>query len=759
MKKIIYAILGIFMMVACTDDHLEDIPTLPKENANGEKVTLNFSVAVPEAQNVDSRGFGEKATISKMYVVVFDGSGRLSESVEATLENATDGKHTDVDHTVQKDYTVTLKATDQSRIIHFVAYNEISDDEATEEEETDPLTEKLDPTTIQYASESTIFGEDLNVTGERDVYWQRITVSGIYAEKNADGSNKIVNGNVIGQIPNEMQLVRLVRNFAKITVNTDAVEDHTSFEYTGFVVVNTESHGTVAPYNGTRGFPNYVASTTTGETTTYSCVSYDNLVTTQEFTGTVPSRSSTNSDIPTTYTSDAKYVYERTHDDKLPTYIIIKGTWGGKATYYKVDIVKKGSANTNGYTPDQYYHILRNFAYNIVIDAVNGEGYDNPGKAAAEAASNNISASVTLQPLANISDGTSRLFVNYTEKILISRNQTSVDLEFMYLPDANSTTASNGQVYITTESNGKIIEGEITKKQSGTNENYWTYTIPVTTVDVLSEQTVTVFVPGKLQRTVKYIMIPQAYSLVADCWDGGNQDVIRDDKQIPANMNKKVTVSVQIPTGLPSSIFPLTFILGSNQHSIYSDAAKNSLPVRSGANVIPGNQTSNISFAFEKELTKEDYDALVRAAGANATTVEFLCYFKTNKAQSASNIYVYNEYFNLGTTAFTNSEAEVVKKEVTKSLTFRYQSSSSGGPFGGGTSYTTITLNLSCSPNDGVTLAYNNNKWTVNVVYTEGTESNNITFSYKTGNTTYSKSMKITDFINLTDNGTVTLSK
>ena len=660
MKKIIYAILGIFMMVACTDDHLEDIPTLPKENANGEKVTLNFSVTVPESQNIDSRSFGEKATISKMYVVVFDGSGRLSESVEATLldNNTAVNNHTEVDHTVQKEYQVTLKATDQSRIIHFVAYDEITND---------PLTAKLAPNSIQYASESTIFGEDLNVTGERDVYWQRITVSGIYASMNSDGT---LSAN--GVTPNEMQLVHLVRNFAKITVNTDKVKSQTSFEYTGFVVVNTESHGTVAPYNGTRGFPNYVTSTTTGGTTTYSCVSYDNLVTTQEFTGTVPSGSSTNEEIPETpetvtennpdpYTSDAKYVYERTHNDNTPTYIIIKGTWNGDETYYKVDIVKKGSANANGtgYTPDQYYHILRNFAYNIVIEGVNGKGYESAEQAAVEAASNNISASVTLQPLANISDGTSRLFVNYTEKILISGNQQNVDLEFMYLPDANSTTASNGQVYITTESNGKIIEGEITKKQSGTNTGYWTYTIPVKTADVLSEQTVTVFVPGGLQRTVKYIMIPQAYSLVADCWDGGNETVDREDKLIPANMNKKVTVSVQIPTGLPSSIFPLTFILGSDQHSIYSDAAKNSLPVRSGANVIPGNSTSNISFAFEKELTKEVYDELVTAAGSDATTVEFLCYFKTNKAQSASKIYVYNEYFNLGQTAFENSEAEV----------------------------------------------------------------------------------------------------
>ena len=644
------------MMVACTNDHLGDIPTLPKENTSGEKVTLNFSVTIPESQNVDSRSFGEKATISKMYVVVFDGSGMLSESVPATLVNSTtDGKHTEVDHNVQKDYQVTLKATDQSRIIHFVAYNEISDDEATEEEETDPLTEKLDPNSIQYASESTIFGEDLNVNGERDVYWQRITVSGIYASMNSDGT---LSAN--GVTPNEMQLVHLVRNFAKITVNTDAVDNHTSFEYTGFVVVNTESHGTVAPYNGTRGFPNYVTSTIESGNTTYSCVSYDNLVSTQNFTGTVPSSSTTNTAIPTDFSDDSKYVYERTHNDNTPTYIIIKGTWNGVETYYKVDIVKKGSANANGtgYTPDQYYHILRNFAYNIVIKGVNGKGYDTAGQAAAEAASNNISASVTLQPLANISDGTSRLFVNYTEKILISGKQNSVDLEFMYLPNANSTTVNNAAVYIS-KGNGILINSEITKTDSGTNENYWTYTIPVTTVDVLSEQTVTVFVPGGLQRTVKYIMIPQAYSLVADCWDGGNETVVREDKLIPANMNKKVTVSVQIPTGLPSSIFPLTFILGSNQHSIYSDAAKNSLPVRSGANVIPGNSTSNISFAFEKELTKEVYDKLVTDAGSDATTVEFLCYFKTNKAQSASNIYVYNEYFNLGTTAFTNSEAEV----------------------------------------------------------------------------------------------------
>lgn len=728
------------MMVACTNDHLGDIPTLPKENTSGEKVTLNFSVTIPESQNVDSRSFGEKATISKMYVVVFDGSGMLSESVPATLVNSTtDGKHTEVDHNVQKDYQVTLKATDQSRIIHFVAYNEISDDEATEEEETDPLTAKLAPNSIQYASESTIFGEDLNVNGERDVYWQRITVSGIYASMNSDGT---LSAN--GVTPNEMQLVHLVRNFAKITVNTDAVDNHTSFEYTGFVVVNTESHGTVAPYNGTRGFPNYVTSTIESGNTTYSCVSYDNLVSTQNFTGTVPSSSATNTAIPTDFSDDSKYVYERTHNDNTPTYIIIKGTWNGDETYYKVDIVKKGSANANGtgYTPDQYYHILRNFAYNIVIEGVNGKGYDTAGQAAVEAASNNISASVTLQPLANISDGTSRLFVNYTEKILISGNQTSVDLEFMYLPDANSTTASNAQVYITTESNGKIIEGEITKKQSGTNTGYWTYTIPVKTADVLSEQTVTVFVPGGLQRTVNYIMIPQAYSLVADCWDGGNETVDREDKQIPANMNKKVTVSVQIPTGLPSSIFPLTFILGSNQHSIYSDAAKNSLPVRSGANVIPGDQTSNISFAFEKELTKEDYDALVEDAGANATTVEFLCYFKTNKAQSASNIYVYNEYFNLGTTSFSNSEAEVETESKTKSLKITRKG-------GGGSSNVTNNLTITSSSSNVTIDSYTHNgngEWSIKISYIVGSEAS-LTFTYD-GTIDRTETITLSEFLN-----------
>ena len=499
-----------------------------------------------------------------------------------------------------------------------------------------------------------------------------------------------------------------------------------------------------------------MTSTIESGNTTYSCVSYDNLVSTQRFTGTVPSRSSTNEEIPETpetvkennpdpYTSAAKYVYERTHNDNTPTYIIIKGTWNEYETYYKVDIVKKGSANANangtGYTPDQYYHILRNFAYNIVIKGVNGKGYESAEQAAVEAASNNISASVTLQPLTNISDGTSRLFVNYTEKILISGKQNSVDLEFMYLPNANSTTVNNAAVYIS-KGNGILINSEITKTESGTNKNYWTYTIPVTRVDVLSEQTVTVFVPGGLQRTVNYIMIPQAYSLVANCWDGGNQDVDRDDKQIPANMNKKVTVSVKIPTGLPSSIFPLTFILGSNQHSIYSDAAKNSLPVRSGANVIPGDQTSNISFAFEKELTKEDYDALVRAAGANAKTVEFLCYFKTNKAQSASNIYVYNEYFNLGKTAFTNSEAEVETESTTKSLKITRKS-------GGGSSNVTNNLTITSSSSNVTIDSYTHNgngEWSIKISYIVGSKAS-LTFTYD-GNTDRRKTITLSDFLN-----------
>ena len=332
---------------------------------------------------------------------------------------------------------------------------------------------------------------------------------------------------------------------------------------------------------------------------------------------------------------------------------------------------------------------------------------------------------------------------------MISGNQTSVDLEFMYLPDANSTTASNGQVYITTESNGKIIEGEITKKDSGTNTGYWTYTIPVKTADVLSEQTVTVFVPGSLQRTVKYIMIPQAYALVADCWDGGNETIDKTDKLVPANMNKEVTVSVRIPANLPSSIFPLTFILGSDQHSIYSDASQNSLPVRTGANVIPGK--SNISFAFEKELTREAYDALVAEAGESATTVEFLCYFKTNKAQSASNIYVYNEYFNLGTTAFGNSEAEVeVQTVITvknssgneiSELQFSYYTSSQSISISINKSDVTITevksqngrYNCTKNNNGTYTISHKNNesRWgdTLIITASDGT-TKNIGLSY-----------------------------
>lgn len=708
MKKIIYIILGIFLMVACTDDHLADIPTQPKEEADGNKVTLNFAVTVPEAKNVDSRAFGETATISKMYVVVFDGSGMLSECAEATLKSDDSqskvDKHTDINHLVKKNYEVTLTATDQSRIIHFVAYDEITND---------PLTNKLDPNNIQYASENTILGEELNVDNERDVYWQRIRVSAI---------SKDINDNAI--VPQEMQLVHLVRNFAKITVDNNA----TNFTFAGFVVVNTESHGTIAPYNGTNGFANYVSSTTEGTTTTYSCISYDNLVNTQKFTGSVPSVSTTDINIPETpetitdstpdpYTKSTKYVYERTHNAKAPTYVIVKGTWGGTVGYYKVDILKKGllATESGDPTPDTYYHILRNFAYNIVITAVTGSGYETAAEAAAQPASNNISASVLLQPLANISDGTSRLFVNYTEKILISRKQSTVDLEYMYLPNATSTTTANSDVYII-KGDGKII-GDVTdltpsqESKSGNNTGYWTYTIPVGTSTTVEEQTVTVFVPGGLQRTVIYKMIPQAYSLSADCWDGGNATINKDDNSVPANMNKKLTVSVTIPADLPACIFPLTFVLGSDEHSLYSDAEQNSLPVRTGANVIPGNSTSNISFAFEKELTRAEYDGLVTAAAEEATTVEFLCYFKTNKAESASNIYVYNEYFNLGQTDFENSEAEAPN-------------------------YTEVTIprnNLLATENiDGFSL-YNDKKFTI---YKEKTDDN--TFSGKIGECTFS---------------------
>lgn len=635
-------------MAACTHDDI-DIPTVSQED--GERVTLNFDVHIPEAKAVNSR-FADDVTLGTLYVLVFDNSGFLTDFGEATLANTTVKNETDGETiNAVTTFSVSLKETSEGRILHFVG-NYF------------PAKKK----DFEYTSEYRLLSNLDAVTESKGVYWQRVVSP---------------NGVNTAAVTGRMDPVYLIRNCAKVTV--DGTKTINNFTYTGFAVVNTESHGSVAPYIMTSddaAFAQYVETNPDGtfkkENGLAKQIGYEHLVYTQGFKGYVPENSDvTNAassltdteDGGLTFDTDNKFIYERTHDASEPTFVIIKGQWNetDTYTYYKVDL---------SYVKDAVimpYHILRNFAYNITINSVTGTGYPTAKQAAEAASSSNITADVSLEHLLNISaTGESRLFVNYVKKTLVSTADVYLEYMYTYKNTEGTWVIDNSKVSHnwTNTTNGKVINNIAVSANNVKveNEGYASLTItpktPIPTAE--EEESIILYVDedndgiADLQRKVTYAY-RNPYPLEATCTN-----------PVSNRMGAQVNVNIIIDDDLPSYLFPLTFFVESSALSIYP-AANSNMPVNNRTTVVDGK--SGNSFGFDRVLTWGEYDDLTSQEGK----VSVPCHFLTNIDESASDIYVYNELFNLGTCDFTN----ITMKEFTTSWTNldRYGSERTDGTF------------------------------------------------------------------------------
>lgn len=619
MKRLLYTIINLFILVGCHQDNIELSQQPPTD---GEKVTISLSVQIPEAQSAMSRAFNDDGSnIDKLCLVVFNENNYLSE-----VAWAYDLKYTPTDYTAAEDevcFKVNLKPSGSKRYIHFIAYQNDATESAPDE-----LTTQLN--NIQYGAEATIMSA-LNVSGIKDAYWQRLELAEIRDNDDTKAA---------------MRRVPLVRNFAKITVTNSAA----NFAITQIAVVTPPSKGSIVPYfDGDFAVFNDAKAPRLYETilgTGYNGYSpSDYLPNNNELGQTVAWGENA--------TSVSTYLYERnqrTNTDKL-TYLLIAGEYnGGDVSYYKLDLV-----DANG----DRYNILRNFNYNVRIESVVGNGlsYDD---ALANAPGNNISGSVEAQNFLNISDGTGQLFVSYVKKTIVSDD--AVTLMYKYIPNLNTDNDNDGNpdvnnAEVTITPQVKTSDNVFALKASGING----YDIVQSSTDETGEnagwRTITIkankpgdnpitqmltLKGGSLQRTITYTL-REAYNLIADC-----------DEVVNRQMNSEMKVYIYIPTDLPDYIFPLTFFIEADKRSIYPDAAKDNNNMYTSFGPSNNEHRTENTFGFDKELSLSDYDDLETETIDGVTYKKITCHFLTNIDESASDIYVYNELFNLGQCSFTN---------------------------------------------------------------------------------------------------------
>lgn len=519
------------------------------------------TVSIPEVSTVASRTLGEPSQSMlqqlPLSVLVFDENGfflsmRKAESVTVN----TDGK--------SGTFKVNLPPSDNKCILHFVLGNVTYSDYDRSD------------------SESGIFSS-LTVSGGVDAYWQRIEVDKIKENETTFD-----------------QPIKLIRNFAKISLNVADGMSETGFSVLGFMIVNEVSEGTVAPYTGDDSRNGGFATFDSEE----SSQSYETFVTQNKGYGgnMLGERVTRNQE---NWDNNPKYIYECNQDKSAnPAYILLKAEWNGQVCYYKLDIV---TTDPDTYVTS-YLNLYRNFHYAVTITNVAGAGYSTPDAAMAAAAANNLSASVEVSEVNEIEDGLgNKLWVSDMEVMLVTTNPVTISYEY---------TVNGGQKneLVKVSPVGELNTQAISKYENDGNGSLVIYpadNLPAT----MEKQELILATPSGLSRKVTiYVRKPFEFQVV-DC-----------DDYVAQEAGAELTLVVRLPENMPTAVFPLTLDIEPVKKTIYPDTEKNRIPVDS---------KEIATFSYEATITYNDYRK-------NPT---FFFHFKTNIKESATEIKVTNPYF------------------------------------------------------------------------------------------------------------------
>lgn len=596
MKKLVYIFSLLLLACAC---NLQDFE--PQTTRDTDKVRLSLSLSVPEAQSL-TRAMGEQR-LSSLHLVVFDQNGMFVEY--ATADNL---KMVTENGTLYS-FDVELTISDTPRSIHFVGNYTAAPKFGMETE-------------VMTAMET---------KSGADAYWYRKTIAKIEADK--DGAPTEDTKKAFGVIP-------LVRNFAKIVVTSSVSTE--IFELDSYAIAGRPETGKVAAYNRTKGvFQDLVK-------TDGSMKGYDAL-TGEGYKAFSPTELELDFDLDDSesysdFDNNEKYVYERETplSNASASYVIVKGYFkdgnapeGEERTpvYYKVNL----RDNDGNYVP-----LLRNFQYTIKITSVNRDGYTDLEAAKISPGSGDISTHLEYIPLTNISNGDVRLSVDYTSKTLVTDKET-VKLRVKF---EQVRSAKLGAVEFKQEKKGKIDAAiQEVVKIDGPENGPGLYTYEVTPVALSrTQKTESLFIIGHykingsdtdltISREVSYTLMEKK-DMSAQCIPS----------EVPNLQGQEFDLQITIPDGLGESMFPLEFSIEAVKLSI--TPKNDNMPVSSGTSTIEADASGRVgksSFWFVKTLSWEEYEPMDKNKDQPNS---FLCHFATNMADSATDIYVSNPYFN-----------------------------------------------------------------------------------------------------------------
>ena len=530
----------------------------------------------------------------------------------------------------------------------------------------------------------------------KQAYWQKVYLEHIHPKLDGNDQPVIQNGFYVPDdyAVGRLEYVPLIRNYAKILV-TDATDPDDGFELFSYAVIYYPQRGSVVPYRSNASdykeafnFNTDASSRLSG----YESCNFPTLDETLRYQGNLPPGVEFDYSIPDAYLFEhpeesggrvikydkngpeqGVYLYERGIPNATmdPTYVIIRGRFGKSEYYeYRLDLMETKMVNFESVY--QYYPIYRNFRYNIQLNRISSMGVSTPEAAANSSGAEDISADISMRYLSDISNGQTRLVVEpFMSKTYTGPSESGYYyLYARFFNDLNSSVPNlewgavtvelepmedlSDDILVLYDDQGHEVHGGgffyPMSQTLGSDPGF--RIIRFNTKDAVGEtKTQKIKITGRNQNTFEEfplyreveISLQNRQTLTVEC----------ETPELSLQRGAKQTLKITIPAGLPSSMFPLEFIIEAEDKTLTpdNDVTGNNLPVRLGTSISDHEgYAGKHTFQFVRTLTIDEYNSLTVKEGM----CSFYSYFKSNRSQSATTIWVGNDYFYKGSASFTN---------------------------------------------------------------------------------------------------------
>lgn len=650
MKKTLYILSALMLgLVSCNKTELE-VPETKTVEESG-LVAITMKIKIPEVELVATTKadgkFSHDPSINNIRVAVFGVSGYPQAYAYAEpIASATDETPADYASTNYEDeddiyyFKVLLPVYDGEAHVHVIANGPESIPFVDEKEET--------------------IMETMRSEAGIGAYWARVVLEdGILTQLDENGIMQTDDeGNFIAneETAHLFEDLVLVRNFAEVKFSSEAPESDLHDIY--WTLVNVPSNGSVAPMAaGTyvedyQDYEYYPTGDNKGKIGKDGEI-YNGFMFEGAMDFTFPNETS---DVTTVDAniwkpiSDPRFLYERPKpvgSEKL-TCILMKAKFRNDDyfTYYRIDL----SDETLGGS----FPIYRNYVYQVKIHKVGNRGAKSTTEAMNRDSGGNVSLTLEAQKLTDVSDGESRLFVEYVERNFTSEGKYTVWVQYVpdlkdIDPNTKKAKVDNNNVSIEINSefpNSALANNEIKELDKSTRDgyNFYEFTlkeqdneVDLTSVLKVSATNYTGTVPEGKEKSTLYRNITLRVMHKMDM-----ELALKPSAVVSTGTGKTVRLEITLPDALPESMFPLEIHIEDINHTINptgytgvqvdGSAVPITVPVKTAKSYADG--TSN-SFYFIRTVNKSEYD--------NNPVIS--TEFETVESASATTIYVANEFF------------------------------------------------------------------------------------------------------------------